>query len=125
MSRLPQFEFVGTVEELVTYVTSLFKDGMQLEVHCSVVLPAPGRPAWFNRLQAYGAVPAGVTASAFAPVFNAIKSGLKIEAIKQVRSVTGWGLKESKDAVEQVFEPLALARSHAEVQPGKEFSLEG
>jgi ribosomal protein L7/L12 len=35
-------------------------------------------------------------------VQDLLRKGSKIEAIKQVRERTGWGLKESKDAVEAV-----------------------
>lgn len=34
---------------------------------------------------------------------KALANGQKIEAIKSYRSLTGWGLKEAKDAVETVY----------------------
>lgn len=37
----PQFEFVGTIDELVKYVTEVFHDGPRLVVHASVILPMP------------------------------------------------------------------------------------
>lgn len=35
-------------------------------------------------------------------VHQHIAAGRKIEAIKEVRSLTGWGLREAKDAVERI-----------------------
>jgi len=34
---------------------------------------------------------------------KAVDRPFKIEAIKKCREITGWGLKESKDAVEKLF----------------------
>jgi hypothetical protein len=36
----------------------------------------------------------------------------KIEAIKQHRAMTGWGLKESKDAVEEYWRPAETAKTY-------------
>lgn len=38
-----------------------------------------------------------------------IGSDLYIEAIKHCRSVTGWGLKEAKDACDKLHESMGLA----------------
>lgn len=43
-------------------------------------------------------------------LLEAMASGKKIEAIKNYRSLTGYGLKESKDAVERV---MSLFRADA------------
>lgn len=45
----------------------------------------------------------------FEEVRQAIRSGQKIEAIKRHRELTGIGLKESKDAVEDLQRRLGLA----------------
>lgn len=37
------------------------------------------------------------------PLFDALASGRKIDAIKEHRRLTGFGLKESKDEVERVY----------------------
>lgn len=41
-------------------------------------------------------------------LLSAMKDGRKIEAIKEYRSITGMGLKESKDAVEMYSVPVPL-----------------
>ena len=53
---------------------------------------APGQPGWATQ----GGAP-GWDAHARATA----ASGKKIEAIRQVREATGWGLKEAKDYVER------------------------
>lgn len=53
---------------------------------------APGQPGWATQ----GGAP-GWDAQARATA----ASGKKIEAIRQVREATGWGLKEAKDYVER------------------------
>ena len=40
------------------------------------------------------------------PLFNAICSDKKIEAIKEYRTLTGFGLKESKDEVERLMNKI-------------------
>ena len=42
-----------------------------------------------------------------APLFNAICNNKKIEAIKEYRTLTGFGLKESKDEIERLMNYIA------------------
>lgn len=46
-------------------------------------------------------------------ISEAILAGTKIEAIKQYRSATGVGLKEAKDAIEEI--EAALAKEHPDL----------
>ena len=45
------------------------------------------------------------------PLFDAMVSGQKIDAIRTYRTLTGFGLKESKDEVERVMELVEVARN--------------
>lgn len=47
--------------------------------------------------------PNGVNGPAIARMFQAMKDGRKIDAIREHRSMTGYGLKESKDEIEKYF----------------------
>lgn len=131
------FEFDGTIEELVKYLSAVFRDdGAQLRVHARVFLPPPRQPDWLKRLSSYGTLPAGIPASAFEPVFNELAAGRKIGAIKELRTVTSWDLRSSKEAVEQLLLPSLASRLVAgsteggqdmrltAIVDGKEFSLE-
>jgi ribosomal protein L7/L12 len=42
------------------------------------------------------------------------KSWMKIHLIKECRSLTGWGLKESKDFVEENFNPAILGVNYTQ-----------
>ena len=53
---------------------------------------------------------AGASISSINQLLAAMRDGRKIEAIKEYRSLTGMGLKESKDAVEMYWNPIP---SHA------------
>lgn len=126
----PQFEFVGTIDELVKYVTEVFHDGPRLVVHASVILPMPDQPYLLKKLATYGALPPGLGEWHLKPVFDELLADRKIAAIKELRTLTSWGLRESKDAVELLLLPhvanclVKATPLTAGVIPGKEFSLE-
>ena len=52
-------------------------------------------------------------------ILDLIAAGRKIEAIKEVRALTGWGLREAKDAVEKIErgESVAISQPAAAVDP--------
>jgi len=50
-------------------------------------------------------------------LIDAMKTGRKIEAIKQLRSLTGCGLKEAKDVVEAVMYAFVPAQALTPVSP--------
>ena len=121
-----EFTFDGTIEELSRYAAEVFRDGANLRVHARVLLPEPSHPRWFMVLSNYGPLPTGLGPGRYEQVFEELRCGRKIGAIKELRTLTGWELRVAKDAVEQVFEPQMARKSDAAPAPssGKEFALE-
>lgn len=55
-----------------------------------------------NDSSASEVTPVGITAEVRAKVHVLVQQGRVIEAVKQVRAATGWGLKEAKDYVDRL-----------------------
>ncbi len=79
---------------LVSFVTALAGRQMTIdEIHTLDHLAKLGNEAG----------KASVNGQAVAAMLDAIKKGSKIEAIREHRAMTGYGLKESKDEIEKYW----------------------
>lgn len=101
-------DFQGTLPELIAWVEATFKNPNGIQLRVNVNLSAPPADATFAAQQrAMRALyDRDMSAKTARVIADRLKAGLKIDAIKELRTATGLGLSEAKRFIEQHFLPL-------------------
>lgn len=109
-------EFEGTFAELAAYLEATFKDPGSLALKvtgCVGTGRDPNEDSLVNAIARHtsAAWAKDAIVAALPSIVGYCQANRKIEAIKAMRNATSCGLKEAKEAVEQIVEPELSRRS--------------